>query len=291
MAATIILRDPEIPEGIPSIIFTRVLGSHYRKPLWLVLAGLLLSGITFAQSPMVAFTFDDLPAVHTTDAWEVEAINLALLDALDRRHVPATAFVVGQNADLTAESRPMIEEWKRRGYTIGNHTWSHPNFAQITIAQEEYDILHGEQAIASLLTPGFNFLRFPYNSTGDTQEKHDAILAFLKAHNYQVATCTIDNEDYIFAESYGKMLAVHDKASAARLRQAYLDYTATEIDFYTRLHQRLFGREIPHVMLLHANRLNADTIEPVLDLFAGRHYRFISLAQAQSDRAYATPDT
>jgi len=41
---------------------------------------------------------------------------------------------------------------------------------------------------------------------------------------------------------------------------AYLTYTAVEIEYYASLHEKIFGREIPQVMLLHANRLNADVI-------------------------------
>jgi peptidoglycan/xylan/chitin deacetylase (PgdA/CDA1 family) len=261
------------------------------KRIYFVLFYLLCVSTALAQSPSVALTFDDLPAAGTNDATEIRAINLAILNALDRHHAPATAFVIGQNADLTSQSWPMLEEWKHRGYTLGNHTWSHPNFADLTIAQEEDDILKGERTIAPLLDSGIKFLRFPYNGTGDTAEKHAAILSFLEAHNYQVATCTIDNEDYVFAAVYNKMLARHDEQSATRLRQAYLDYTATEIDYYTHLHKQIFGREIPHVMLLHASRLNADTINQVLALFTVRGYRFVTLTQAQSDSAYATPET
>jgi len=78
---------------------------------------------------------------------------------------------------------------------------------------------------------------------------------------------------------------------ARRLRAAYLEYTRQEIEYYTNLHRQIFGHEIPHVMLLHANRLNADTIEQILKLFEQMKYRFVTLAEAQSDKAYQTPDT
>jgi peptidoglycan/xylan/chitin deacetylase (PgdA/CDA1 family) len=242
-------------------------------------------------TPSVAITIDDLPAVDTTDAAVVTSINLALLNAFDRHHAPATGFVIGQIADLTPQSLPMLREWKRRGYDIGNHTWSHLSYADTPIPQEEFEILHGQQAIAPFLVPGRNFVRFPYNSIGETKEKHEAIMAFLKSHHLQLATCTIENEDWVFEDAYAKALSLKDKPTAARIRQAYLDYTAAEIDFYANLHRQIFGREIPLVMLMHANLLNADTISQVLDLFATRHYRFITLTQAQSDPAYATPDT
>ena len=241
------------------------------------------------QSPLA---FDDLPAVGTTDAIEVKAINEAILDSLDRHHAPATAFIIGDSAHLTAQSWPMLEEWKSRGFSVGKHTWLHPIFPDLSFSQEEEDILHGEQTIVPLLSSSIKFLRFPYNGTGDTPEKHTAILEFLKTHHYQIATCTIDNEDYVFADAYSKMLARHDEVSAARLRQGlprlhrHRDHQNT-----THLHKQIFGHEIPHVMLLHASRLNADTINQVLALFTARGYQFVTLAQAQSDPAYATPDT
>ena len=44
-------------------------------------------------------------------------------------------------------------------------------------------------------------------------------------------------------------------------------------------------------MLLHDNRLNSDVIERVLPVFEKKQYRFVSLEEAQADRAYQIPDT
>lgn len=43
-------------------------------------------------------------------------------------------------------------------------------------------------------------------------------------------------------------------------------------------------------MLLHDNQLNADLIEAILGQFEQRGYRFVTLTEAQSDRAYLEPD-
>ena len=48
--------------------------------------------------------------------------------------------------------------------------------------------------------------------------------------------------------------------------------------------------EIPQVMVLHANRLNANVIDQVLRVFEKSNYRFVTLGQAQSDPAYQTPE-
>jgi hypothetical protein len=75
------------------------------------------------------------------------------------------------------------------------------------------------------------------------------------------------------------------------LRADYLAYTSTEIDYYADLHKKIFGHEIPHLMLLHVNRLNADVIDKLLDIFVEKHYAFASLDTALSDPAYKMPDT
>jgi Polysaccharide deacetylase len=131
------------------------------KRIWLFVFILLFPLTVFPQSPSVTLTFDDLPAAGTSDATEIRAINLAILSSLDRHHAPATAFIIGRRAHLTNQSWPMLEEWKRRGYSLGNHTWSHPNFADLTIAQEEDDILKGERAIAPCLLQASNFSASP----------------------------------------------------------------------------------------------------------------------------------
>jgi hypothetical protein len=61
--------------------------------------------------------------------------------------------------------------------------------------------------------------------------------------------------------------------------------------YYERLSIEVFGRQIPQVLLLHANLLNAEHLERVVDMLAARAYAFIGLPKAVSDPAYAREDT
>ena len=83
----------------------------------------------------------------------------------------------------------------------------------------------------------------------------------------------------------------NDHLAAKKLRREYLTYTSSEIDYYTSLNRQVLGYEPPHVMVLHDNRLNSDTIDAVLKLFEEKGYAFVSLGKAQSDAAYSIPDT
>jgi peptidoglycan/xylan/chitin deacetylase (PgdA/CDA1 family) len=258
-----------------------------------------------AQSRSVALTFDDLPlalagapanATPEQRLAETRAVNEAILAALKKHHAPAIAFVNEQKV-LTdgreREYRQILAEWIRDGHDLGNHTFAHLNLSNISAEQFEKEVIDGEASIKPLMANAgkkLRFLRFPYNHTGETPEKHAAVTAFLKQHGYEVATCTVENSDWVFARAYRVALDRSDAPTAARLRAAYLEYTRQELDYYTGLHRQIFGHEIPHVMLLHSSRLNADTLDQLLRIFEDETYRFVSLAEAQSDPAYRTPD-
>jgi peptidoglycan/xylan/chitin deacetylase (PgdA/CDA1 family) len=244
-------------------------------------AGVVISVLCSAQPRTVALTFDDLPGT--------EMVNRAILNALAKHRAPAIGFVI----DSKVQDIEILREWLKHGQDLGNHTFSHRDLNDLTVADFETELVRGAESIARVLAEYGNkprFLRFPFNHTGDTQEKHNAVAAVLERHGYRVATCTIDNEDYEFSRAYDLALAQKDRDSARKIRAEYLAYTAVEINYYAGLHKQVFGREIPHVMLLHVNRLNADLIDRLLQLFEQTHYRFVTLDQAQSDPAYTTPD-
>ena len=264
---------------------------------------LLLSCAAGAQIHIVAITVDDLPLAsgvplpqRGAESRRAKQVNKAILRAFGRHHVPATGFVVEQGAETIGLpiSRAILEQWTRPGFDLGNHLYSHPDVNTLSVDQVEQEIMRGETTFAPLLKEqGRNpeFLRFPYNHTGDSIEKHDAIAVFMAAHGYRLAPCTIDNTDYEFNLTYTLAIARKDRQTAAKVKADYVNYTAAEIDWYTALNKQVWGYDPPHIMLLHDNLLNADTANEILALFERRGYRFVSLAEALKDPAYALPET
>jgi peptidoglycan/xylan/chitin deacetylase (PgdA/CDA1 family) len=263
------------------------------------LVGLPLS--VFAQGRSVAITVDDLPYVSGGQAGAdlsstAESVNRKLLAAFQAHRVPVTGFVIQKTLEsLGPVTGPgILKEWITRGFDLGNHSYSHPDIDDLSTEQFEDEIVHGEAVIAPLMKESgkqLAYFRFPMNHTGDTKDKHDSVAAFLSQRGYRLATCTIDNSDYLFNTAYVQMLAKNDSVNAQRLRAEYLAYTSTEIDYYAALNKQVFGYEPSQVMLLHDNRLNGEVIEQVLRLFEQKQYRFVSLETAQADAAYRTPDT
>jgi peptidoglycan/xylan/chitin deacetylase (PgdA/CDA1 family) len=268
-----------------------------------ILLVLLCSASAFPQSRTVAITVDDLPFAgltaglpsgHTAET-AATMVNRKLWAAFKTHNVPVTGFVIETVVEsLGSTGTELLKQWTTQGFDLGNHTYSHRDGNELREEQIEEDIVRGEKTFVPLMkAAGRNpeYFRFPMNHTGDTKEKHDAIAAFLSQRGFKLATCTIDNEDYVFNNAYVRMLAHGDKEAARKTQAEYLAYTSSEIDYYAGLHKQVLGYEPPHVMLLHANWLNADVIDQVLALFEKKGYRFVSLRTAQSDPAYQTPET
>jgi peptidoglycan/xylan/chitin deacetylase (PgdA/CDA1 family) len=71
------------------------------------------------DEPVAALTFDDGPHPEHTPR---------LLDLLDRFHVRATFFMVGQ----AARNHPELVTRVASTHVIGNHSWDHPVFPEIS---------------------------------------------------------------------------------------------------------------------------------------------------------------
>ena len=55
-----------------------------------------------------------------------------ILDILNEKKIKATFFVVGQQVRYHPE---MLKRIINEGHEIGNHSWSHPNFLELTASQ------------------------------------------------------------------------------------------------------------------------------------------------------------
>ena len=250
-----------------------------------------------APSGSIALTFDDLPALSLIDDQAyVTKLNRDLLARLQRHHFPATGFVNEGKLDELDRTRQIgvLKAWLRAGMDLGNHTFSHepPN----DIGAEAYiaDIEKGEPVTRGLLS-GYGrtlrWFRHPYLQTGFPAEQQERINRWLADHHYRVAPVTMENSDWMFSEPYDDAIARHDSAAKARIAKEYLDYSGRMIAWHQAASHALFGRDIAFVMLLHATRLNADSLDALARMIRHDRLKVVSLDTAMQDPAYRTPDT
>lgn len=267
---------------------------------------LLAATLLAAQGPpsrpstgrVVAITIDDLPVGGATDPSRWAAVTTALLDALTARHVPAVGFVneiklhIGLRLDTTRVA--LLRAWLAAGQELGNHTFAHLSAHRTPIETYTAQILRGERVTRRLAAEYHRpprYFRHPQLHAGRTLEYRHAVEGFLAQHGYVVAPVTVDNEEWIYAAAFARSRDRGDTALAARVVADYLRHIDTAFTFSEGLSRALFGREIPLVLLLHANELNAAHLGTVLDRLAARGYRFAPLPEVLSDAAYQSPDT
>ena len=135
------------------------------------------------------------------------------------------------------------------------------------------------------------YFRHPMTHTGDTKEKKEAIEKFLAERGYKVTPHTIENSDFIFNTAYVRAKQKKDEALMKKLREAYLEFNFAATDFAEQVSPKIFGREIPQLLLLHAIDINADCLDEMLRRYEARGYRFATLDEVMSDPAYQTKDT
>src|SRR3984957_13381542 len=111
----------------------------------------------------VVLTFDDGPWPPTTPK---------VLAALAKECVHATFFLIGKPA---SEHPELVRRIAAEGHTLGHHSWTHPDLAQIKPADAVEQIDHGISAVEMALhgvattTPSTPFFRFPgFESTPAT---------------------------------------------------------------------------------------------------------------------------
>lgn len=251
-------------------------------------------------SRKMAVTFDDLPYVavgQPRGLLHAQRATNKLLRVLKSWHVPVVAFVNESSLQVTGEVDAriaLLQQWVDGGAILGNHTYSHPDFNKFSVEQFEDEIIKGEVVCRRLMRshePYQLYFRHPMTHTGDTQAKKEAIEVFLAARGYKITPHTIENSDFIFNAIYVDALHDHDEATAQRLRKEYLDFTIAATEFAERISPQIFGREITQTLLIHANDINADCLDEMLQRFATRGYRFVSLDEAMSDPAYEMRDT
>jgi peptidoglycan/xylan/chitin deacetylase (PgdA/CDA1 family) len=255
----------------------------------LALALAWVAGTAAAVEPRrVSITVDDLPWAELARTGDAAAAARSRRLVASLRDTHAIGFVNEDKLERDGVQVParvaMLEDWLDAGLALGNHAYGHPGLHATPIADYERAILDGERGLE------LAWFRHPYLQAGRDDADRARLAAFLDARGYRVAPVTVDNGDWIYARAYLEAEGKRDEALQARLRRDFVDYIDAKFRFYEDASRRLFGREIPQVLLLHANALNADTMPALLDRLRRRGYAFVSLADAVADPAYAHED-
>lgn len=245
----------------------------------------------------IAVTFDDLPFVSELSLTHAQQSTARLLTKMPGKAIPVVGFVNEGFALRLGEVDArvaLLEAWLATGHQLGNHTFSHPSFNDLSLGDFKTNFLKGE-VITDLLRKKYGqtarYFRYPFLQTGPDSLKRYGFAAFLHERSYINAPVTIEADDWLYNGAYMKAVLANDKALMQRVGTEYLAHTNAYFDYYEKLTLEVAGRPIKHILLCHANALNADYFDQIVALMQRRGYTFITLSDALTDPIYQHPDS
>ncbi|MFD6433279.1 polysaccharide deacetylase family protein [Streptomyces venezuelae] len=130
----------------------------------------------FGSENRVIATRERVVAVTFNAAWNDTGLD-TILAGLGRRRAPATFFLTGDFADRHREA---VKRIAAAGHGLGNHSYSHPYFKDLTAAGRRREVRAADRALrkagaGTALTP---FFRFPYSETAPAHIKEVNALGF-----------------------------------------------------------------------------------------------------------------
>lgn len=246
-----------------------------------------------APSPgprLIAITIDDAPVTKPlsySDNWERTVVTDSLTGALARHGAPATVFAIGvdlQNPDLL----PLVGNWTEAGFTMANHSMSHRSFN--ALSREEGVLEMGQaQAVLSRVVPAENrsrYFRFPFLEEGRSLNERAFWMGVLDSMAISPAPVTITTDDWRYDNDYAEAEEAEDWDRRYRVGQEYLEHVRASIRHWDDLSGQLYRRNVRHILMLHANRVNRDYLGQILESLAADGFEFITLTEALQDELY-----
>ncbi len=188
----------------------------------------------------VALTFDDGPGRSTA----------AILSILTRYRVPATFFNIGRNM---AGRAGLVRQEARDGFTLGDHTWSHPHLITLPAAGQatQLDEVRAEQWLLTGTVPCV--FRPPYGGYDTTT------LGLARQRRLAVWMWSADTQDWMARGSN----------------------SAAWVTRIIRLAESLGGARTHPVVLMHnqaaGNPATVSALPAIIQYFRSHGYRFVAL--------------
>jgi peptidoglycan-N-acetylglucosamine deacetylase len=245
----------------------------------------------------IAVTIDDLPLNGSrVELARLRVMTERFVSGLNRHHIPAVGFVNESLLYVPGEADAriaLLKTWAEGGVELGNHTFSHMGFKGARLADYEDDFVRGESITKMLLGQKGRkerYFRHPFLQMGDTPEAEKSFESFIADRGYRIAPVTVGTFDWMYQAAYVRAVARGDEAMRRRVSDEYLKFTGLELEHCAKVADELFGRPIKHILLLHANELNADNFDALVKVIEDRGFRFITLEEALGDPVYRYPD-
>ena len=133
----------------------------------------------------IALTFDDGP----DPTWTPQ-----ILDILKARHVPATFFVIGSQAELSPR---LIQREVDEGHDVGNHTFTHPNLGDSPPGIVRLELNATQRLFEALTGRSMRLFRAPYFGDAEPTTADELVpIEIAQSMGYIAVGLHIDPDDW-----------------------------------------------------------------------------------------------
>ena len=214
-------------------------------------SALMAVGITGSKS-IYGVKRNDQKIAFTMDAGSAGENTPTILDILDKYNVKITFFVTGKFASAYPD---YVKEMHARGHEIGNHSWSHPSFYNLSNDQILSEVNRTRDKIYELTGVTTTLFRPPL---GDMNTK---IRTLLNAAGYEVIRWTHESYDSRDGHSAEKSLKYATKdlfGGAIILTHVKANWTVSVLDQIMQYYQENGWEVVPVSELLYDGETAVD---------------------------------
>lgn len=252
---------------------------------------ILVLGASLSQAAIkVAITVDDLPTHGPLPAGVTrEQIAKKMTETLRKHKVPEVyAFINAGKVEKKNESVEVLKTWRKAGFPLGNHTYLHEDINKVSVEDFKKSIDLNEPLLKKLSgKTDWKYFRYPYLREGETMETRNSVRQYLKDKGYKIAQVTIDFEDWSWNGPYVRCKEKGDVKAIAELQTTYLQNASDMLDRAEVLSKSLFGRSIPHILLLHIGAFDTEMLDQLLTNYEKKGVVFVPLSEAMKDEVYS----
>jgi cellulose synthase/poly-beta-1,6-N-acetylglucosamine synthase-like glycosyltransferase/peptidoglycan/xylan/chitin deacetylase (PgdA/CDA1 family) len=222
----------------------------------------------------IVLTFDDGPSREYTPA---------ILDILETEHVPATFFIVGVMAESNLDILKRIYD---DGFELGNHTFSHPNLAEVNKERVALELNATRRLIESASGHSTVLFRPPYNADSEPETMQELVpVVEAKAEEFYTVGESIDPLDWsegVTADSIvARVIAQKESGSIILLHDAGGDREQT-VEALPRIIKYFKANGYTFTDVAGLLGKTRDDVMPPLTNASDRTYSRINWAIAQS---------
>jgi peptidoglycan-N-acetylglucosamine deacetylase len=247
-----------------------------------------------APTIRVAVTFDDLPAHGPLQPHQTRAdVHRQILDTLAAHRVPSVyGFINGSTSERSSDGRQVLEQWRDAGHPLGNHTWAHEDVGEVGAAAFIQGIDRNDALLAELMGDderarrSRRVFRYPYLRQGRDRATLDEVRLHLERNGYRLAEVTIDFGDWAYNAPFVRCTAAAASKAIQVLRWNYVRRGVEYLQWSEAASRTIYGRSIPHVLLLHTGTFDAVVLDELLGAYEEEGVRWVPLDEVLADAAY-----